>query len=132
MMSQMSQMHHRGMSQMQRGMSSTTGGGGNGGLITSSFGSSSSSFHGGGGGGRSVSTSTRTTVINGVRKTVTERTVVHPDGRVERHVETTGDDGHDRDYNVGRSLPPSSSYGDRHLPLDYNGGGGGSSRRRHK
>ncbi|KAL3799763.1 hypothetical protein HJC23_010413 [Cyclotella cryptica] len=51
------------------------------------FSSSSSS---GRGGSRSVSTSTRTTIVNGVRTTVTERTVVHPDGRVERHVESTG------------------------------------------
>lgn len=50
----------------------------------------SSSSASGRGGSRSVSTSTRTTIVNGVRTTVTERTVVHPDGTVERHVDTTG------------------------------------------
>ena len=80
-----------------------------------------------------MSTSTRTTVINGVRKTVTERTVVHPDGRVERHVDTTGDDGGSigQGYNNPARLPPaSSSSGDRHPSLEYNGGGGGSLRGR--
>lgn len=52
-----------------------------------SFYSSSSSSRGA---GQSVSTSTRTTIVNGVRTTVTERTIVHPDGRVERHVESSG------------------------------------------
>ncbi|KAL3788699.1 hypothetical protein ACHAW5_010562 [Stephanodiscus triporus] len=119
----MSRMHH-GMLMMGGGQS-MMGGGNNatsnvGGRVSSSFGSSSASIRGGG----SVSTSTRTTVINGVRKTVTERTVVHPDGRVERHVETTGDDGHDY---LGGRLPSTSS--DQHRALEYNGGGG--SRRRH-
>lgn len=54
---------------------------------TSFFTSSTSSSRGG---GQSVSTSTRTTIVNGVRQTVTEHTVRHPDGRVERHVETNG------------------------------------------
>ncbi|GFH60269.1 hypothetical protein CTEN210_16745 [Chaetoceros tenuissimus] len=52
---------------------------------------SSSSFGGGNGGVReSVSTSTR--IINGKRQTVTERVRINPDGTVERHTETTGDD----------------------------------------
>ena len=76
-------------------------GGGNG-----SFNFSSSSFSSGGVGGRqSVSRSTKTSIVNGVRTTVTERTVVHPDGRVERHVETVGGNPDER-----RSLPqPDSS-----------------------
>ena len=65
--------------------------GGGGGMSSSSFfSSSSSSSHHGGGRGQSVSTSTRTTIVNGVRQTVTERTITHPDGRVERHVTTDG------------------------------------------
>ena len=52
--------------------------------------SSSSSIMGGGGSRESVSTSTR--IINGKRQTVTERVVTKPDGTVERHVETSGDD----------------------------------------
>lgn len=56
-----------------------------------SYSSSSSSFGGGNGGVReSVSTSTR--IINGKRQTVTERVRINPDGTVERHTETTGDD----------------------------------------
>ena len=76
-MNSMMQMHSRPMLNNQQMLN------GNG----SFFSSSSSS---GRGGGQSVSTSTRTTIVNGVRTTVTERTVVHPDGRVERHVETNG------------------------------------------
>lgn len=61
---------------------------------SSSFSMSSSSIGGGfGGGGQSVSTSTTTRMVNGVQETVTERTVVHPDGRVERHVERSGGSG---------------------------------------
>mmetsp|Transcript_6030 Transcript_6030/g.12612 ORF Transcript_6030/g.12612 Transcript_6030/m.12612 type:complete len:83 (+) Transcript_6030:615-863(+) len=67
----------------------------------------SSSF-GGGGGGQSISTSTRTTIVNGVRTTVTERTVVHPDGRVERHVETNGANGRNSNDNSGRL--PTANY----------------------
>lgn len=58
--------------------------------FSSSFNMSSSSGFGGGGGGagfgggQSVSTSTTTRIINGVQETITERTVVYPDGRVER------------------------------------------------
>ena len=56
--------------------------------FSSSFSMSSSSGFGGGGGfggGRSVSTSSTTRIVNGVQETTTERTVVHPDGRVERN-----------------------------------------------
>lgn len=56
----------------------------------SSYSSSSSSFGGSGGTRESVSTSTR--VINGKRQTITERTIVKPDGTVERTTETSGDD----------------------------------------
>ena len=75
------QMHgYGGMSQQQMM------GDGNG-----SFNFSSSSYvdaSGGGGGQRkSASRSTRTVILNGVSTTVTERTVVHPDGRVESHIE---------------------------------------------
>ena len=74
----------------------------------SSFFNSSSSL--GRGGGQSVSTSTRTTIVNGVRTTVTERTVVHPDGRVERHVETGG--GHNEALPASSSRP-AIAYDDR-------------------
>lgn len=59
----------------------------NGGHSSYSFTSSSSSS--GFGGGQSISTSTRTTIINGVKQTVTERTVMHPDGRVERYIDSS-------------------------------------------
>ncbi len=52
-----------------------------------------SSFSSGGGGGairESVSTSTQ--IINGKRQTVTKRTIMRPDGSVETHTETSGDD----------------------------------------
>jgi len=55
--------------------------------FSSSFNMSSSSGFGGGGGfggGQSVSTSTTTRIVNGVQEMTTERTVVHPDGRVVR------------------------------------------------
>jgi len=57
--------------------------------FSSSF-SSSSSMGGRGGIRESVSTSTR--IINGKRQTVTERIRTNPDGSVNRHVETEGDD----------------------------------------
>ena len=64
----------------------TATGNGQSSFSSSSFSMSSSSGFGGGGfgGGRSVSTSTTTRIVNGVQETTTERTVVHPDGRVER------------------------------------------------
>mmetsp|Transcript_14179 Transcript_14179/g.17847 ORF Transcript_14179/g.17847 Transcript_14179/m.17847 type:complete len:315 (+) Transcript_14179:170-1114(+) len=52
----------------------------------------SSSSSGSGGFGARESVSTTTQIINGKRQTVTERTVVRPDGSVERHIETSGDD----------------------------------------
>jgi len=66
------------------------GSGNSGGNSSYSFTSSSSSS--GFGGGQSVSTSTRTTIVNGVKQTVTERTVRHPDGRVERFIDSSGGD----------------------------------------
>ena len=62
-----------------------------GGLRGQSHFYSSTSF-GGGGRGVSESVSTTTRIINGKRQTVTERTVTRPDGTVERHTETSGDD----------------------------------------
>ena len=59
------------------------------GFSSSSFQSSSSTSFSGGN-RESVSTTTR--IVNGKRKTITERVVTKPDGTVERHVETTGDD----------------------------------------
>ncbi|KAL7444165.1 hypothetical protein ACHAXM_009292 [Skeletonema potamos] len=80
------------MSQMSMFGNQQQGVGNNGGHSSYSFSSSSSSS--GFGGGQSISTSTRTTIVNGVKKTVTERTVVHPDGRVERYVDSSeGDSG---------------------------------------
>ena len=76
------------MSQMQQQFRS----GSNGGQSSYMFSSSSSSS--GHGGGQSISMSTRTSIVNGVKKTITERTVVHPDGRVERYVDSSeGDSG---------------------------------------
>mmetsp|Transcript_39125 Transcript_39125/g.76334 ORF Transcript_39125/g.76334 Transcript_39125/m.76334 type:complete len:309 (+) Transcript_39125:194-1120(+) len=76
---QMSQM----MADMQRG-----GGNMGGGFTSSSYSSST-----GGRGGRSESVSTSTQIVNGKRQTVTERTVIHPDGRRETTREVSGDDG---------------------------------------
>jgi curved DNA-binding protein CbpA len=59
------------------------------GFSSSSFQSSSSSSFSG---GTRESVSTTTRIVNGKRKTITERVVTKPDGTVERHVETTGDD----------------------------------------
>ncbi len=53
---------------------------------------SSSSYSFGFGGGRRESVSTTTRIINGQKVTRTERKVVHPDGTVEHHVETDGDE----------------------------------------
>ena len=82
----MSQMPMFGNQQQQQHQ---FGSGNNGGHSSYSFSSSSTGF----GGGQSSSTSTRTTIVNGVKQTVTERTVVHPDGRVERYVTSEGDSG---------------------------------------
>ncbi len=96
--------------------------GGNGGNMNqgfSSYSSSSSNTFGGGGGGTRESVSTSTRIINGKRQTITERTIVKPDGTVERTTETTGDDdfpaalgyGAEQAFagnNQGRYLPDSS------------------------
>jgi len=55
------------------------------------YSSSSSSFQSGGG-AMSESVSTTTRIVNGRRQTVTERTVMKPDGTVETTTETSGDD----------------------------------------
>ena len=119
MNSMMSQMHSGsmmgGFDQHQRLMQGNNGGrsGMGSSFNFTSSSSSSSNFNHGGGGHQTVSTSTRSTIVNGVRKTVTERTVVHPDGRVERHVETTGDD--HGNGPVGRLASTN------HPALDYDG-----------
>ena len=88
LMSQMSMFGGHNQNQQQF-MSGSNGGGGH-----SSYSFTSSSSSSGFGGGQSISTSTRTTIVNGVKKTVTERTVVHPDGRrrVERYVDSSEQD----------------------------------------
>ena len=73
--------------------------------------SSLSGFGGGGGGfgsGQSVSTSTTTRIVNGVQETNTERTVVYPDGRVERSSSSTSSG------TMGRSGAALSAGNDRH------------------
>jgi|NOAtaT_6_FD_contig_121_398537_length_1321_multi_4_in_0_out_0_1 DnaJ family protein B protein 6 len=55
----------------------------------STFSSSTSSY---GNGGRRESVSTTTRIVNGRKVTRTERTIVNPDGTVQRHVETDGDE----------------------------------------
>lgn len=54
----------------------------------------SSSFQSGGGNYHrsGVSTSTKTTIVNGKRRTITEKIIYNPDGTVERKVETNGDE----------------------------------------
>ena len=56
------------------------------------------------GGNQFASTSTRTSIVNGVRTTVTER--VNPDGSVEPHVETSGGESSRR----SNRLPSSQNY----------------------
>jgi len=90
------------MRQHQEDMMRRGGFGGGMAGSSGSFFSSSSSSNFGGGTSESVSTSTR--IINGKRHTVTERTITHPDGRVERHVETNGDTDFPQEY-----LPPTSN-----------------------
>lgn len=114
MNSMMSQMHSNhnmfgGFNGEQQQMMRSNG---NGGGSSYNFSSNSSSMNRGGG-HQSVSTSTRTTVVNGVRMTIRERTVVHPDGRVDRHVETIDGDGND----MGR-LPSSAN----HPAIEHDGG----------
>jgi len=91
MMSQMMNMQHGSMHGSMHNQQ-LMGGGGGGMSSSSFFSSSSSSSRHGGGIGQSVSTSTRTTIVNGRRQTITERTITHPNGRVERHVTTDGGD----------------------------------------
>mmetsp|Transcript_12781 Transcript_12781/g.23979 ORF Transcript_12781/g.23979 Transcript_12781/m.23979 type:complete len:356 (+) Transcript_12781:171-1238(+) len=61
------------------------------GFSSSSY-SSSTSYGGNSGGGVQESVTTSTRIINGKRQTITERVRVNPDGSVERHTETSGDD----------------------------------------
>lgn len=77
------------MEQMMHQMNSHVSKPSLGGRSKSTSYSYSSSSMGGIGARESVSTTTQ--IINGQRQTVTERTVIRPDGSVERHVETTGD-----------------------------------------
>ena len=112
-MSNMMDMHHRSMGSMMGGTGTSMGGHASqrsqrsrrhGSMLSnsaagdegfSSYSVSSSSFGGGGfgGNGRSESTSTTTRIVNGVQETVTERTVIHPDGRMERHVQHSSSNG---------------------------------------
>ena len=97
----------------QQIMSSMSGGSGfGGGSYNCISTSSSSSSNRGGARHQSISTSTRTTVVNGVRQTVHERTITHPDGRVERQVTTEG----------GNDLGRISSSSNQHAALNYDGG----------
>lgn len=99
----------------QQIMSSMSGGSGfGGGSYNCISTSSSSSSNRGGARHQSISTSTRTTVVNGVRQTVHERTITHPDGRVERQVTTEG----------GNDLDRISSSSNQHASLNYDGGSG--------
>ena len=99
----------------QQSMSSMAGGSGfGGGAYNCISTSSSSSSNRGGARHQSISTSTRTTVVNGVRQTVHERTITHPDGRVERQVTTEG----------GNDLGRISSSSNQHAALNYDGGSG--------
>jgi DnaJ family protein B protein 6 len=76
---------HQGMMQQQhQGMMQQP-------MMGTSFRSSSTNM-GGGPGMISTSTSTTTRVVNGRRQSVTETVVRKPDGSVERHVQTDGDD----------------------------------------
>jgi len=111
MMSQ-TQMHGQSMFDNDRHQQQfmRRGGNVNGGSSYNFASSSSSSFNRGG--QQSVSTSTRTTIVNGVRKTIREHTVVHPDGRVDRNVETL--DGGDNNANRISSAD--------HSALGYDGG----------
>lgn len=81
-------------------------------IMSFSSSSSSSSFNGGGGGGIRESVSTSTRIINGKRQTVTERIKIHPDGTVEKNVETTGDDDFD-EY----ARPYLTNHNDQQRPV---------------
>jgi len=84
MMNSMMNMH----SSFPSGMNMDQGGGGH----YSYSSSTSSSFGNGGNVGPRESVTTSTRIINGKRQTITERTVVKPDGTIERTTETSGDD----------------------------------------
>lgn len=80
-------------------------------MSNTSFFSSSSTM--GAPGAMSTSTSTTTRIVNGRRQTVTETVVQKPDGTVERHVQTDGDDiGNETQ---GRLTSGHSRSGNNHL-----------------
>lgn len=88
----------------------------NGNTTTSSFSMSSSSTSGGFG-GTSTSTSTTTRIVNGQRQTVRETVIRHPDGTVERKVETDGDPRQQRQPLTGESrLPQLTATAGRRRP----------------
>lgn len=89
----------RHMDMMNSMMNMQNGGGGG----SYSYSSSSSSFGGNGSSGMRESVTTSTRIINGKRQTITERTVVKPDGSVETTRETSGDD----------DFPSALEYGDQ-------------------
>lgn len=106
MMNMQTNMQTNTQSSFQRGNQEE--GNGNGQFSYSS--SSSSNFGGNrGGGGVSESVSTSTRIVNGKRQTVTERTIVKPDGTVERTVETTGDNDFPSPAALGYGGQPSSA-----------------------
>merc|ERR1712048_771388 len=76
-----------GMDSMMNHMMHNMGPTGGGMQSFSSFSSSTST----GMGGARESISTRSEIVNGKRRTVTERMLQRPDGSVERHVETSDD-----------------------------------------
>lgn len=87
--------HHHQHQHMSHHSAGFGGAGGQSSFSSSLNMSSSSGLSGGGGfgGGRSISTSTTTRIVNGVQETITERTVVYPDGRVERSSSTSSSAG---------------------------------------
>jgi curved DNA-binding protein CbpA len=98
---------------MQQQQQFQQGGNSNGQYSYSSY-SSSRSSRSPNGHGESMTTTTR--MVNGKRQTITERTIVKPDGTVERHVETTGDDDFpsaqrmlDQEQQPRPQLPPPSN-----------------------
>lgn len=84
-MNDMHQHHHQSMLEQQS-------------FHRSSSSSRSSSICGQSGMRQSIST---TQIVNGKRQTVTERTVVRPDGTVEKFVETSTDDGFPQHQQIG-------------------------------
>jgi hypothetical protein len=106
MQRQMINMMQQQQQQQQQGSSS------DGHYSYSSY-SSSRSNHSGYPNGHGESITTTTRMVNGKRQTITERTIVKPDGSVERHVETTGDNNFpsmlDQEQQPRPQLPPSSN-----------------------